>query len=252
RRSSDLLIEEFSSRSREIEDETTRLIDAYTDRHGRVPSATTILKLRAQATLSTRPAKQVHSLADITRNWRTRATNLLGEDATSWATTIASTTGQAPVWLRADDEPLGEITERGRSGGAGGGEERSRWRRWTLHAETSRQRMALRFSTALERDAVTGMVTNAAEQASLRLTPPELASSPARFQRPDVTSRFRHVGATVFSTEAMLAAEDRLLTLASTTTGPTIPLSLVEKITQKLDADGRRLGPDQTEALTRI
>src|SRR5699024_6045570 len=115
RRSSDLLIEEFSSRSREIEDETTRLIDAYTDRHGRVPSATTILKLRAQATLSTRPAKQVHSLADLTRNWRTRATNLLGEDATSWATTIASTTGQAPVLLRADDVPLDEITELGRS-----------------------------------------------------------------------------------------------------------------------------------------
>src|SRR5690625_2654877 len=58
------LIEEFFSRSREIEEETGRLIDAYSQKHGRVPSATTILKLRAQATLATRPAKQVHSLAD--------------------------------------------------------------------------------------------------------------------------------------------------------------------------------------------
>src|SRR5690625_1493454 len=96
------------------------------------------------------------------------------------------------------------------------------------------------------------MVTDAAEQASLRLTPPALASSPGRFQRPDGSSRFRHVGATVFSTEAMLAAEDRLLTRANTTTAPTLPLDTVEKIVQKPGEAGRQLGPDQADALTRV
>ncbi|WP_101556918.1 MobF family relaxase [Brevibacterium aurantiacum] len=248
----DELIEEFSSRSREIEDETAKLIDAYTLKHGRAPSATTILKLRAEAALTTRPAKQVHSLADLTRDWRTRAATLLGEDATSWATTTTRAVDQPSVLLRADDMPLDTIAELGRSVVEVVGEKRSTWRRWNLHAEASRQLMSLRFANALDREAVTGMVTDAAEQASLRLTPPELASSPARFQRADGSSRFRHVGATVFSTEAMLAAEDRLLTLASTTTGPTIPLDKIEKVTQKSDSVGRALAPDQAEALTRI
>lgn len=246
------LIEEFSSRSREIEAETARLIDAYSQKHRRVPSATTILKLRAQATLATRPAKQVHSLADLTRDWRTRATGLLGEDATTWATAVTSTANQSPVLLRADDVPLDTITELGRSVVEVVGEKRSTWRRWNLHAEASRQLMGLRFATALDRETVTGMVTDAAKQASLRLTPPELASSPARFQRPDGSSRFRHVGATVFSTEAMLAAEDRLLARANTSTGPTLPLGTVEKIVWQPDADGRTLGPDQADALTRV
>lgn len=61
----DVLIEEFSSRSREIEDETQRLIARHVEKHGSQPSKKTIIKLRAQATLATRPQKHVHSLADL-------------------------------------------------------------------------------------------------------------------------------------------------------------------------------------------
>ncbi len=82
---SEELIEEFSSRARDIDAETDRLIAAYTAEHGRRPSARTIVRLRAQATLATRPEKQVHSLADLTSGWRERAGRLLGEDATGWA-----------------------------------------------------------------------------------------------------------------------------------------------------------------------
>ena len=46
--------------------ETDRLIDAYVSSHGRRPNAVTIMKLRAQATLATRPVKRVHSLAELT------------------------------------------------------------------------------------------------------------------------------------------------------------------------------------------
>ena len=47
----------FSSRSQAIEVATDRLIDQFVAEHGRRPSATTILKLRAQAMLATRPDK---------------------------------------------------------------------------------------------------------------------------------------------------------------------------------------------------
>src|SRR5690625_3072637 len=49
------LVSEFSIRSRHIEVEKNRLIEVYVQKHGRQPSTATILKLRAQATLATRP-----------------------------------------------------------------------------------------------------------------------------------------------------------------------------------------------------
>ena len=61
------LVAEFSSRSRHIDAETDRLIDRL---HRRARSAAVggddHEALRAQATLATRPEKQVHSLADLT------------------------------------------------------------------------------------------------------------------------------------------------------------------------------------------
>ena len=72
------LVAEFSTRSRHIDVETDGLIEAYVSRHGRRPRPATIMKLRAQATLSTRPAKQVRSLAELTAEWRERAARVLG------------------------------------------------------------------------------------------------------------------------------------------------------------------------------
>jgi ATP-dependent exoDNAse (exonuclease V) alpha subunit len=125
-------------------------------------------------------------------------------------------------------------------------------RRWNLYAEASRQTMGWRFATTRDREAIVGMVADAAEDASLRLTPPDLATSPVAFQRPDESSVFRPKDSTVFSSETLLAAKDRLLTRARTVTGPTVTVATVETITQRPDDEGRMLGDDQADALTRI
>ena len=109
------LVAEFSTRARHIDIAKDRLIAEYVAQHGRQPSNTTILKLRAQATLTTRPEKQVRSLADLTAEWRTRATGVLGQDATDWARTI--TDNDKPMLLRADDVPLDAIGELGQHAG---------------------------------------------------------------------------------------------------------------------------------------
>ncbi|WP_436326354.1 MobF family relaxase [Brevibacterium sp. FAM 27836] len=247
---SEELIEEFSTRSHDIDAETDRLIAAYTAEHGRRPSARTIVRLRAQATLATRPEKQVRSLADLTAGWRDRAGVLLGEDATAWANRV--THAGATALLRADDVPLETVAELGQAVVEVVGEKRSTWRRWNLHSEASRQTMGWRFATAEDREAVVGMIADAAEAASLRLTPPELATSPVAFQRPDGSSVFRPKHSTVFSSETLLAAEDRLLDHANTRTGPTVDVETVERVTSRPDRDGRMLGPDQADALTRV
>ena len=208
------------------------------------------MKLRAQATLATRPEKQVRSLADLTVEWRERATKSLGRDATTWAREV--TDNDKPLLLRADDVPLIVIGEIGRSVVEVVGEKRSTWRRWNLMAEASRQTMGWRFATMHDREAIVAMVADAAEFASLRLTPPELGASPVVFRRTDGTSVFRPKSSTVFTSESQLAAEDRLLERAANLGGSTVTLATVEKITRSPDADGRMLGDDQADALTRI
>jgi energy-coupling factor transporter ATP-binding protein EcfA2 len=112
--------------------------------------------------------------------------------------------------------------------------------------------MDYRFATTEDREAVIGLVVDAAEAVSLRLTPFELASSPATFRRPDATSVFRSKNSTVYSSHQLLDAEDRLLERSHDTTGPTVNLRTMERIAQRPDPDGRLLGEDQVEALVRI
>lgn len=241
----------LDTRSRHIDAETDRLIENYVTEHGRRPAPATIMKLRAQATLSTRPEKQVRSLAELTDQWRTRASSVLGEDATAWASRTAHQ-DLAPQLLRAADVPLDAVSQLGESVVSVVGEKRSTWRRWNLYAEASRQTMGLRFASAEDRHAILGMTTDAAERASLRLTPPELAVSPVVFRRDDGTSVFRPKHLTVFSSEDLLAAEDRLLERARTLMSPVVDITTVEKITSAPDRQGRRLGPDQADALARV
>jgi len=207
------------------------------------------MKLRAQVTLTTRPEKEVHSLADLTADWRQRAGRVLGSDATAWARRVAA--NEEPLLLRADDVPLDVIASLGQSVVEAVGEKRSTWRRRNLTAEAALQTMGYRFASTEDREAVVGLVVDSAEAASLRLTPPELASSPAVVQRPDGTSVFRPKRSAVFSSEVLLAAEDRLLERARTTTGPTVPLAVVERIATRPDRKGHTLGDDQAAALAK-
>lgn len=95
-------------------------------------------------------------------------------------------------------------------------------------------------------------MVDAAEHASLRLTPVELASSPVEFRRADQSSVFRPVNSTVFSSERLLAAEDRLLQRARDHSAPMVPLAMIEKFVRKPDRDNWVLGEEQAAALTKV
>ncbi|KUF08418.1 hypothetical protein AUL38_16540 [Leucobacter sp. G161] len=186
----------------------------------------------------------------MTAGWRDRASEILGEDATAWARQVTS--NDRPLLFHADDIPLDVIRSIGESVVAAVGEKRSTWRRWNLTAEAARQTMGYRFASMEDREAVVGLVVDAAEQVSLRLTPFELASSPVEFRRSDQSSVFRPKNSTVFPSNLLLEAEDRLLELSRDLTAPTVQLASIEKFARKPDRDKRVLGDDQAEALTRI
>jgi len=242
------LIREFSSRSRAIDLEKDRLIEQYVAQRGRRPSSAEIIRLRARATLMTRPEKQIRSLADLTDEWRGRADAILGTGAAAWAGRLTRRDVARPT-LRADDIPLDLIEGVGVQVVGVVSEKRSTWRHWNLWAEASRQTMGWRFISSEDREAVVAMVVDAAKSQSLPLTPPELAFSPEEFRRDDDTTVFRPRHSVVFTSADLLAAEDRLLRRAEATDAPMLDLDALERVTGER---GHLLSSEQAEALARI
>lgn len=242
----DGLIREFSSRSREIELEKDRLITAYRAAHGRMPSAKKIVELRAQATLATRPPKEIRSLQDLTAEWRSRAERQVGGSAPSWAAALIGRSSAQS--LTADDVPLAAVRAIGADIVAQVSVTRSTWSHWNLVAEASKQTMDLRFASTSDREAVVGMIVDAAEQSSVSLTPPELAASPAAFRRGDGTSAFRPRHSVKYSSQNVLDAEARLLDRASTLGGPTTSPLIVDRVTRR----ATKLSREQRAAVASI
>ena len=171
------------------------------------------MKMRAQVTIDTRPPKQVRSLADLTAEWRGRASRALGGDPTAWARALTSRTagGHARGLLRADDIPPDAVVEVARATLGAVSEKRSTWKHWNLWAEASRQTLEWRFASTPDREAAVAAIVQEAKRISISLTPPELTYSPGTFRRSDGTSLFRPRHSVSYSSEEILAAEARLL-----------------------------------------
>ena len=245
------LVQSFSSRARSIDAEVQRLIDAWTAEHGRAPSRVQVIRLRQQATLSTRPEKTVHSMAELTERWRSQAARVLGRDAPAWAAEVVASGEREPL-LRADDLTTEQVDELAVRVLVGVEERRSTWRRWNLHAEAARQSMHLRFASTEDREAVLGLMVDATEALSTQLTPPEMAATPAAFRRTDSTSAFRPRASTLYSSTELLAAEDRLHGLADTLTAPVLDPGFVTRAAHRPPRGSVALAPDQEQALLAV
>ncbi|MFE6507637.1 MobF family relaxase [Nocardioides sp. NPDC057767] len=245
----DDLVNEFSGRTRDIDKATDRLITEYVATHGHRPGNAVRIRLRARATIETRPEKEIRSLADLTTGWRARASRTLSTDAAAWAGNLAAS--GTPAHIEATDISSELIAEVAAAVVVEVGKRRSTWRHWNLWAEASRQTMVWRFPDAESREQVVAEVVAAAEDRSISLTPPELALTPGDFRREDGTSVFRPRHATVYSSAEILAAEDHLLARADDLTAPRVRSQIVERVASHAH-DGHRLSAAQAEALKTI
>ncbi|WP_148046790.1 AAA family ATPase [Nocardioides pocheonensis] len=224
---SDELIGEFSSRTREIEVKKDALIAEYVAQHGRQPSAKVIVELRAQATLATRPPKEIRSLVDLTAEWRRRTSERVGGDATAWASTLL---GAGAMPLRIADVPLRAVEAIAADVVAAVSIKRSVWNHWNLMAEASKQTMDLRFATTADRESAIAMVVDSAQAQSVALTPPDLTLSPAGFRREDGTSVFRPRHSVKYSSTAIIAAEGQLLARSEASGAPTVRSAVTARV----------------------
>lgn len=233
-----------------IEQVKDQLIAEYITVHGRSPSARVLAKLRQQATLQTRPDKELRSLAELTTDWRARATAILGQDATTWARELLSHLPTDAV-LRADDLPLEQVHDIAAVVLMEVGNRRATWGRYNLHAETMRQLMGIRFATSADRTAILDAIVARAEDSSVRLTPEYNRLIPERYRELDGSNWFQPSDRITYTSQAILDAESRLLRHAADTTGARLPVRLIDRHTIR-PVRGVKLADDQAAAILRL
>ncbi|MBT8163867.1 MULTISPECIES: MobF family relaxase [Arthrobacter] len=228
----DTLIREFSNRSRRIDIETDRLVAEWTTSHGTPPSATTIIKLRQQATLSTRTVKPetITPFHQLSAQWRARATAKGFDPSMVLANAVQRshaapfrTCEFAPAWVDA----VATITrERVAT-------KRATWNRWNLLAEAERICADIRCHTPADRNTMIDAVATAAENQSVplnenRYTIPADAQPDLRFANQCI---FDFHGARLYTDAATLANEDAVMEARNDDSAPAIrPAAAVDSL----------------------
>lgn len=218
-----VLILEFSNRSRLIDLETDRLVAEWTASHGTPPTATTTIKLRQQATLSTRTTKPESPapLHQLSAQWRARAATKGFEPSLVLANTVRRShaapyrTGDfATNWIDA----VGSLTRERVAA------KRATWNRWNLLAEAERVCADIRCNSPADRNTVIDAVATAAEDQSVPLN--EYRYTVPVNAQPDLhlanRSIFDFHGSRLYTDTATLANEGVVMSARNDDGGPAV------------------------------
>ncbi|WP_343317524.1 MobF family relaxase [Arthrobacter sp. TMP15] len=243
----DELIREFSSRSRLIDIEADRLIHDWSESHGREPSNAVKLKLRQQATLSTRTAKNhdVVPLNTRTRQWRERAiTKGFDPEAVLAATVnrsrshpLAAADADA-AWIDSTAGMVKDLVAR----------RRATWNRWNLIAEAERVCLEIRCATAADRLHLMDAIATSAEEQSVALN--EFRYGIPTTTAPDLVlngpSVFDLASAHLFTDVSTLASEETIMKAHMHDAGPHLEHTTVKDALQQfLSTRGESLQGEQ-------
>jgi conjugative relaxase-like TrwC/TraI family protein len=215
-----LLVDEFSTRSRAIDGAKDRSIAAFVTKHGRQPTDVEVIRIRQQVTLSTRQAKHVVSLAAHTAAWQARAGALLGTPTDAWAVQQIRSAPAAPRLATAHQVSAAQVEVIAAAVLDVVEAKHSTWTEWNIQAETARQiaTTGAHFATAEDLMAVRDRISRAALDRSVLLNPDTAATVTQLGVRGAESSTHR-----VFTSLAILAAEERLLAAADERSAPSAP-----------------------------
>ncbi|WP_330474620.1 MobF family relaxase [Terrabacter sp. C0L_2] len=242
---------EFSQRSTEIDAAKDALVTDFVAGRGRQPTPREVLQLRQRATLETRPDKELHSLGELVTGWRSRAEPFVGDQPQAWVASLAGR-NDLPL-LRAGDLAEGMLDDAAQVALEVVSGKRSTFTRANVFAEVLRQIHGVRFASPGDRVAVAEWITTLGLERAVALTPPDLGYVPDELRRPDGTSRFRPRDSEVYTTQALLDAEERLLAAGRAMDGPTADDAAAAAVCAG-DLPGRHhpLSAEQAAAVCRI
>ena len=259
---SDETIRAFSSRRGDISAELDKVKAKFVADNGYEPSEKQLIKLAQQATLATRPAKsEARSLEDLHTEWVATAHALsehgvhvpvdhqLADMLKNASAQYEQNTLQA-VRQEAYSTPLEAHTDAVLSRLE---EARSTWRRTHINAEVSRYVRELGLNEAQDRGLISSIRQSVIED-SLPLHIKDTRLTPREYLRKDGTSQYQRIDAELFTSERVLAAENKILDAASRAVIPASTVDVFELAAQKkraeLAAQGYTL-PAGQEAMAR-
>ena len=238
---SDETIRAFSSRRGDISAELDKVKEKFVADNGYEPSEKQLIKLAQQATLATRPAKsEARSLEDLHTEWVAAAHALsehgvhvpvdhqLAESLKNASTQYEQNTLQS-VRQEAYSTPLEAHTDAVLSRLE---EARSTWRRTHINAETTRYVRELGLNETQDKGLISSIRQSVTED-SLPLHIKDTRLTPREYLRKDGTSQYQRIDAELFTSERVLAAENKILDAASRAVIPASTVDVFELATQK-------------------
>jgi hypothetical protein len=202
------------------------------------------LQLAQQATLETRNAKhEPRSLAEQRAAWHAQAAETLGGPDAVRAV-ISKTLNPISImsphvdadWVSVTAEKVLEAVE----------ERRSTWQSWHVRAEALRHIRVAEIDTDKVDQLVELLVTGVLQARSVALTRPEDGiSEPAVLRRADGSSVYTVAGSELFTSNRILAAEQRLVATAGRTDERVVEAETVELALLEAAANGNALDAGQ-------
>jgi DNA primase catalytic core len=234
----------WSTRRQSIEGRRRELAVRFQADHGRPPTPVEAIALAQQATLETRDAKhEPRSLAEQRAAWWRQAVGVLGGNA-GVRTMIHTALHPAPVeshrpsqaWLEDAARRVVAVVQR----------DRSTWQDWHLRAEAQRCVRAVEVPSK-HVETVVDLLVDQALSYCQALTKPVLGepAEPAPQRRADGASVYTVAGSQLYTSNAILAAEARLVDAAGRRDGMVVPTPALDIALLEADANGVRLNPGQ-------
>ena len=259
---SDETIRAFSSRRGDISAELDRVKEKFVADNGYKPSEKQLIKLAQQATLATRPAKsEARSLEDLHTEW-VAAAHALSEHGVhvpvdhqlTESLKNASLNYEQNVLQAARQEAYSTPLEAHTDAILSRLEEaRSTWRRTHINAETSRYVRELGLNETQDKRLISSIRQSVTED-SLPLHIKDTRLTPLEYLRKDGTSQYQRIDAELFTSERVLAAENKILDAASRAVIPASTVDVFEVAAQKRRAELAEQGhtlPAGQEAMAR-
>ncbi|MER6400118.1 MobF family relaxase [Kitasatospora sp. NPDC001603] len=222
------LIDANSSRTRQVRAQLPRLIAAYRAEHGKEPSLPARIALMRRATLDTRPSKkQARPLAALREGWQLGIAAAFGRPLVD---SLLANARRAARDVRRDKGPPPrlDVAAAAREVVATVSLHRAVFGERHLLAEAHRHVTAATLGRGGEgwAEAITA---HALARLCLDLTPPDINPAFAPLQRSDGTSVYRRRASELYTTPAILAAEDRIVAAAGRRTAPACPPRTFDK-----------------------
>jgi conjugative relaxase-like TrwC/TraI family protein len=243
------LNQRWSTRRAHINLRRGELAVQFQAEHGRPPTPVEALHLAQQATLETRDAKhEPRSLAEQRTTWMASA--VLGGRSAVASMVATALTPAAETPGMADAHWVAQTADRVL---AGMEETRSTWQMWHVRAEAQRHVRTIDVPGEHAAAVVDLVVDEVLDRRCIAITaPPDGIEEPEVLRRVDGSSVYTVAGAELYTSQRILDAEQRLLTVAGIRDGTVLDRSVVDLALLEMAANGTALDMGQASLVRQM